>query len=86
MQETTCLYSVFHISKHQEERQMAVSEKIELIKLLRPVINSNLTIYVNYKNLNSMFNKIQNLTQSTTFNSNLIKVSRTTNSKYLNIT
>nr|YP_002221359.1 ribosomal protein S3 [Blastocystis sp. DMP/02-328]YP_009166972.1 ribosomal protein S3 [Blastocystis sp. subtype 4]ACH86042.1 ribosomal protein S3 [Blastocystis sp. DMP/02-328]ALC78924.1 ribosomal protein S3 [Blastocystis sp. subtype 4] len=61
-------------------------KKIELIKLLRPVINSNLTIYVNYKNLNSMFNKIQNLTQSTTFNSNLIKVSRTTNSKYLNIT
>lgn len=59
-------------------------KKIELIKLLRPVINSNLTIYVNYKNLNSMFNKIQNLTQSTTFNSNLIKIART-NLKYLNI-
>lgn len=61
-------------------------KKIELIKLLRPLINSNLLIYINYKNLTAMFNQmsISNTKEKLTkHNTNRVK---TISLKYLNFT
>lgn len=84
--QNTTTSSVYIYYKYLETLQI---KKIEIIKLLRPLINSKLLIFINLKNLTFMFNKSQSLFFSTLNKKNLKPtklLSKITMSKYISLT